>query len=176
MDNTSHARKHYVLEGIVLIILGILAIWLPVFTTLSLTLLLGWILLIGGAIQLYRTFKGIKNSYFWVSLINCLLAIVIGVLLLVYPLHGMMFLTLLLGIFFLFQGITQIAMGVHIKHISSNWGFLVASGIISIILSILIWIKWPSISNWFIGLLVGINLLLFGISLLFFSKKIQQNH
>ncbi|WP_423063687.1 HdeD family acid-resistance protein [Candidiatus Paracoxiella cheracis] len=174
MDSAQHHRKHYVLEGIVLIILGILAIFLPAFTTLSLTLLIGWILLIGGIIQLYRTFKGVKASSFWISLINCLLAIIIGILLLLYPLHGMMFLTLLLGIFFLFQGITQIAMGIQIKPISNNWGFLVVSGIVSIILSILIWIKWPSISSWFIGLLVGINLLLFGISLLFFSKKVQQ--
>lgn len=174
MDSTQHQRRHYVLEGIILIILGLLAIWLPVFTTFSLTLLIGSILLIGGAIQLFRTFRGIKTASFWVSLINCLLAIIVGILLLFYPMHGRMFLTLLLGIFFLFQGVTQIAMGIHIKPISRNWGLLVVSGIVSIILSILIWSKWPSISSWFIGLLVGINLLFFGISLLFFSRKIQQ--
>lgn len=173
MDSTQHHRKHYVLEGIILIILGLLAISLPVFTTFSLTILIGSILLIGGVIQLYRTFRGIKSPSFWFSLINCLLAILIGVLLLVYPLHGMMFLTLLLGIYFLIQGITQIAMGVHIKSISRHWGFLVVSGIVSILLSLLIWSKWPSISTWFIGLLVGINLLLFGVSLLLFSKRIE---
>ena len=171
MGDKQHQRKNYILEGVILIMLGLLAIWLPVFTTFSLTILLGSILLIGAVMQIHRTFRGVKTFFFWISLINCLLVIIIGGLLLFYPLHGMIFLTLLLSIYFLIQGITQISMGVHIKSISPNWKFLVVSGIISIILSTLIWSKWPSISTWFMGLLVGINLLLFGISLLFFSIK-----
>jgi uncharacterized membrane protein HdeD (DUF308 family) len=163
------------IEGILLIALGILAVALPAFTTFSIVLLLGWILLIGGIVHLYRALRHIKTSSFWLSLINSLVAIVIGILLLVYPLSGMVFLTLMLGIFFLFEGVTEIALAIHLKAVSANWGWLLASGILALILSLIIWSGWPKNSAWVVGLLVGINLFFFGFSLMLFAGNRREN-
>jgi uncharacterized membrane protein HdeD (DUF308 family) len=171
MDTSKHCRTWYVIEGILLILLGIAAIALPVISTLSLVLIIGWILLIGGVFHLYRTLRHLNTGSFWIGLINALLGIVLGILLLVYPLHGVAFLTLILGIFFLFEGIVEIAFAVQVKSVSANWGWLLFSGIIAIILSFIIWSGWPQNSTWVISLLVGINLIFFGFSLTLFAAS-----
>jgi len=178
MDVKTHSRSMLVLEGILCIILGILAIALPLLTGYSLTIVLGWILIVGGIIHLYRTFRGVKTNSFWLALMNALLAIVVGILLLIYPLHGLMFLTLILGIFFFFEGITEIALAIHFRSVSPNWGWLLFSGILALILAFIIWYNWPITALWVIGVLLGINLIFFGIGLLFAAtrrKVIPQN-
>lgn len=175
MESNHYCRTSYMIEGILLIALGILAVAVPAFTTFSLVILLGWILVIGGIVHLYRALTHVKTSSFWLSLINSLVAIVIGILLLVYPLHGIEFLTLLLGIYFLFEGITEIALSIHLKAVSGNWGWLLFSGILAIILSAIIWSGWPRNSVWMVGLLVGINLFFFGLSLILFAGNRRDN-
>jgi uncharacterized membrane protein HdeD (DUF308 family) len=152
-------------EAILLIIVGILAICLPTFTTLSIITLIAILAIIAGVAQLFNAFQHKGTPYLWSGLISALLAIIVGILLLTYPLHGAMVLALLLGIWFLFHGILGIHFAIQVKHHSHNWGMLLLSGIVSIILAILIWAGWPSNALWVIGLLLGINLIFFGLSL-----------
>lgn len=167
MEVNNYSRTALVIEGILCLILGILAIALPIGTSFAITLILGWILIIGGIIHLIRTFRdGVHASSFWIALVGSLLAIVIGVLMLVYPLRGMMFLALILGIYFFFEGITEIALAVQFRKITPSWGLLLFSGIIALILSFIIWYNWPITAFWIIGVLLGINLILLGISLI----------
>lgn len=166
-------KSSLILEGIVFVILGIFAIALPTITTISITILVGILFLIAGLIQLIRVFQHQDSNTFWISLINAALAIVVGILILVYPLHGAMFLTLMLGIWFLFHGIIQIALSFQAKEVSENWWLLLFSGIVSVLLSLIIWSGWPATSLWIIGLLLGINLLFFGISLLTIAFRIK---
>ncbi len=161
-------------EGILLIIIGFLAIYLPTLTTISIITLIGILSIIAGAVQLVRALQNTKTNYFWTALISAVLAIIIGILLLSYPLHGAMVLALLLGIWFLFHGILEIHFALQVRDHSHNWGILLFSGIISIVLAIIIWSGWPLNALWIVGLLLGINLIFFGISLFalaFRSKK-----
>lgn len=158
-------RSLFIFEGILFIILGILAIALPGIMTLGIELLIGWLFIIGGAAQAYRSFTTRDTPSFAFSLISALLSIVIGIMLLMYPLTGVITLTILLIAYFLADGVIRIILGFKMKPIL-GWGWLVLSGVISLILAALLWAGWPGTVAWGIGLIVGINMLFFGSSLL----------
>jgi uncharacterized membrane protein HdeD (DUF308 family) len=96
---TQISRGALIFEGILFIILGILAIALPVASTIATELFIGWLLLIGGIFQLYRAFKSLKHSEFYMTLLSGLLNIALGVLFIIYPGIGIVTLTLLLPTF-----------------------------------------------------------------------------
>lgn len=160
-------RSFYIFEGIVFIILGIVAIALPIATTVSIVLIIGWLLIIGGVIQIFRLFQKGSHPSFWMGILKVVLPILVGILLVTHPMHGMLVLTLLLGVFFLLEGIMEIGLSLTIKGDRTGWGFLMFSGILSLILAAIILFGLPGTAAWAIGLLLGINFLFFGISMLF---------
>jgi uncharacterized membrane protein HdeD (DUF308 family) len=163
-------RDHWVLflvEGIVLVVLGILAIVVPVVATLAVEIFIAWLLLISGIVGLITTFMARHAPGFWWSLISAVLAIAAGVVLLGWPVSGAMSLTLLLIVFFTIEGIVTIMYALeHKKELSGRWGWMFASGIIDLILAVMIFAGLPGTAAWAIGLLVGINLLFGGTSLI----------
>lgn len=165
MDFIQQHRVAFIVESILLILLGILAIALPFYATLSIELIIAWILLLGGLVQLYKSIKTIKQPGGAISLMGAIIYIAVGILMLIYPLTGILTLTLLIGVFFLLEGIAKIAMSFELKP-ATNWGWLLFSGIIALIMSGIILFGWPGTSLWVIGLLVGINMIFFGFSLL----------
>jgi len=159
-------RGFYLFESILMILLGILAIAIPGLFSLSAELLVGFLLLIGGGVQMFRSFKAKKAPGFLFSFVGGLISAFIGALLLAYPLTGVVALTIILAIFFFLEGIIQIALAFEIKPLK-NWGWLLFSGIVSLILAVIIWSELPGSALWVIGLLLGINLLFTGFSQLF---------
>jgi uncharacterized membrane protein HdeD (DUF308 family) len=163
-------REHWVLfliEGIVLVVLGILAIIVPPLATITFTLFLGWLFLISGIMGLITTFWARHSPGFWWSLLSAVVAIAAGVLLLVWPLSGVLTLTLLLIVFFTIEGVLTIMYALeHKKELSGRWAWMLASGIIDLILAAIILAGLPGTAAWAIGLLVGINLLFGGVSMI----------
>jgi uncharacterized membrane protein HdeD (DUF308 family) len=99
------------------------------------------------------------------SMLSALLAVLLGLILILRPLAGVLTLTMVLIAFFILEGITAIVVAVqHREHLKS-WGWVLFSGIIDLLLAYLIWQGWPSSASWAIGLLVGINMIFFGLSL-----------
>lgn len=168
MDVIPFNRNYLIFEGILFLFLGILAVVLPGIFTLAFELVIGWLFLIGGGVQAFRTLQNRHATGFWPSLISALLYIIIGVLLIAYPLSGILSLTILLAIFFLVEGIAKLILGFQLRP-SPNWGWLIVSGLISIAMAAIIWGGWPFTAIWVIGLLIGINLVFAGISLLFWA-------
>ncbi len=168
MYSIQEHRGLLLFEGIVFLILGILAICLPGIFTLGFELLIGWLFLIGGVIQLVRTFqtKSIPN-FVW-TILSAIVYLVVGGLLLWYPLRGVLTLTFLLALFFLIQGIFQIISSFTLRPMR-NWGWTLFSGIVSVIIAAIIWSGWPGTAVWVLGLLVGINLLFAGLSMILLS-------
>lgn len=162
MDSIRKFKNYLLAEGIIFIILGLLAIALPVFFTLAFELTIGWLLLIAGLALGYRVFKS-RGTGFVAALLSSLLYIVFGLLLLLYPIKGVLALTFFLALFYFLEGITEMVYGALAKPIK-NWGWLVVNGILALIIALIIWSGWPETSYWVIGLLVGINLLFYGIS------------
>ncbi len=165
MDLVRENRGLIIFEGILFLILGIAAIALPVVFTFGVEQLIGWLFVIGGIIQAYRCYRFWGSTSFWTTLLSSILSLIIGILLITKPLAGIITLTLLLTCYFIIEGFCKIALSITLKDMS-GWGWLLFSGLISIALGALIISGWPGTALWVMGLLVGINMLFFGCSLL----------
>lgn len=173
MDILQKNRGLLIFEGIVFTILGCLAVALPGISTLSTELFIGWLLLLGGLVQGYRSIMARHAQGFVGSLLVSLMYIVFGVLLLLYPLTGVITLTLVLTFFFIVEGISKIILGFQMKPFS-QWGWFILSGLIALAMAYIIYAGWPGTAFWVLGLLVGINMIFFGLTLLFFAFSLPK--
>jgi uncharacterized membrane protein HdeD (DUF308 family) len=167
MAATIHAHWKLVLaQGIVMMVLGFLAVAEPNVATFAIGIFVGWLFFIGGIFRALSVWRARRMPGFAWSLLTALLAIVLGLILIFRPLAGVLTLTMVLIAFFILEGITAIVLAVqHREHLRS-WGWVLFSGIVDLLLAYLIWAGWPSSADWAIGLLVGINMVFLGLSLL----------
>jgi uncharacterized membrane protein HdeD (DUF308 family) len=158
----------FLIEGIVLVILGIAAILLPVIATITFTILIGWLFLISGVVGLITTlWMRDRVPGFWWSLLSAVIAIAAGVVLLIWPISGSLSLTLLLTAFFIVEGVVSIMYAIeHRNQLSGRWGWMLLSGIVDLILAAIIIAGLPGTALWALGLLVGINLLFGGTAMI----------
>ena len=157
----------FVVEGVILVILGLAAVAVPAFATLAIEILVGWVFLISGIVGLFTTLWMRQAPGFWWSLISAILAIAAGSLLLLRPLSGVFSLTLILIVFFVVEGIASIMFALeHKRELSGRWGWMLTSGVIDLILASIILSGLPGIAAWAIGMLVGINMVFGGVALI----------
>jgi uncharacterized membrane protein HdeD (DUF308 family) len=160
---TNQLPRWSILWAVVLIILGLLAIGLPLATSFDVVLVIGWLLVLSGGTQALHAFqsKGI-GSILW-KLVVALLYFGAGMFFLAHPLLGIASLTLAIGIFFLAEAAMDFVMYFKArKSLGSGW--ILFDGIGTLILGLLIWRQWPGSSTWAIGTLVGISILMTGIT------------
>jgi len=159
--------RFLLIEGIILVLLGAAAIVIPPIATLAIELIVGWLFLISGIVGLIMTFVMRQAPGFWWSLFSAILAIAAGVVLLGWPAGGVVSLTLLLIAFFIMEGVATIMYALdHKRELSGRWGFVLASGIVDLVLAAIIFAGLPGTAAWAIGLLVGINMLFGGAALI----------
>jgi uncharacterized membrane protein HdeD (DUF308 family) len=163
-------REHstvYLVEGVVLVILGLLAVLVPPIASLAVAIIVGWLFLVSGGVGLATTFWMRGAPGFWWSLLSAVLAIVVGGLLIASPSTGVLSLTYLLIAFFLVEGVATIMYAVeHRSHYPGRWGWMLVSGVVDVILALIIVMGLPGTAAWAIGLLVGINMVFGGIALI----------
>jgi uncharacterized membrane protein HdeD (DUF308 family) len=154
-------------EGIVLLILGILAIVVPQIATIAAEVLIGWLVLVSGIVGMIATLRMRNAPGFWWSLLSAVLGIVAGIVLLRWPLSGAISLTLILTVFLVLEGVTSILFALeHKRELSGRWVMMLLSGIVDLLLAGLIFTGFPGTAAWAIGLLVGINLVFGGSALI----------
>lgn len=154
-------------EGVVLLILGFAAMVLPVIASLAIEALVGWLLIMSGVVGLVSTFGTRHGAGFVLSLASALAAAIAGVLLVMWPQSGVLTLTVILGAFLAIEGVVSILFALeHRRNLSGRWSMLAASGVVDIVLAGLILTGLPSSAAWAIGVLLGVNLIMGGISLL----------
>ena len=159
--------KLFLVEGIILVILGILAIIIPPLATIGITIFIGWLFLISGIAGLITTFGARQAPGFWWSLLSAILGIAAGIVLLAWPVSGAVSLTLLLIVFFVIEGVLSIMYALeHKRELTGQWGWMLFSGIIDLILAAIIFAGLPGTAAWALGLLVGINMLFGGSSMI----------
>ena len=146
--------------GIVLIILGVIALAYDVFTTIASVFVFGWLLMIGGIIEIVHGFQTHRWGGFFLHLLAGLLFLVAGLVFFVNPLAGALSLTLLLGAFFLVGGVFEIIGSVRLR--APHWAWAVLGGLITAVLGVMLWAQWPSSGLWFIGFAVGISMIFRG--------------
>lgn len=148
-------------EGIALIVLGSIAVVVPAVFSLAITALIGVLLLVGGAVRLWRCLAGgDAGRHLW-HILAAVLALIAGVLLLVNPLQGVLTLTVILIALFLAEGAMK-CIGALGMRPAAGWLWMLVSGLVDIALGIVLWSGFPGTGLWAIGLLVGISLLFTG--------------
>jgi uncharacterized membrane protein HdeD (DUF308 family) len=159
--------KLFLIEGIVLVLLGIAAILVPPIATLAFELVIGWLFLISGVVGLITTFYMRNAPGFWWSLLSAVVGIAAGLVLLRWPLSGTLSLTFVLIAFFVIEGILTIMYAIdHRNQLSSRWGWMLASGVVDLILAGIIFAGLPESATWALGLLIGINLVFGGTAMI----------
>ena len=153
----------YVFQGVLMIILGVLAVAAPAFATLTVDIYVGWLFLISGVLGLIAMFSARNVPGFLWTLVTALLSIVVGGVLVWKPVEGALSLTIVLTAFFIVEGVFQAAAAlIYRDAIPSTWGWLLASGLADLALAAIIVAGWPGTAAWVLGLLVGVNLLTTG--------------
>ena len=163
--------KFFLAEGIFFIILGLCAVVIPQFFTVAIVVFLGWIILFGGIIQIGRAFMFSDMPGFVLWLFMGILQIVVGYLFIAEPGAGVLTLTMLVTLFFALEGVAKISLALMMRPLA-NWGFILFSGITALAFALIIWISWTETANWLLGMLLGINMIFMGWSLV----KISLHH
>jgi uncharacterized membrane protein HdeD (DUF308 family) len=159
--------KLYLAEGAILLVLGFIAVVVPPLATLAVTLVLGWLFLISGLVGLATSFWMRQAPGFIWSLVSAALGVVVGAILLASPVQGALSLTLVLIAFFVVEGVVSIMFALdHKREMSGQWGWMLMSGIVDLVISAMILAGLPSTAVWAIGLLVGINMMFGGSALI----------
>src|SRR5476649_160643 len=159
--------KAFLFEGILLVVLGLAAMIAPLIASLAFTIFLGWMFLISGVAGLAMTFWARQMPGFWWSLISAALAVSAGIILLARPAQGVLTLTIVVGAYFLAEGVVTIMYALeHRKELSERWGWLLTAGIMDILVAAVIIAGLPGSAEWALGLLVGINMLFGGATLI----------
>ena len=162
-----HHWKLFLAEGVILIILGFLAVAVPLFAGLAITIILGSLFLASGIVGLITTFAMRHAPGFWWSLLSAVLAIVVGALLLARPGLGLVSLTYVLIAFFIVEGVASIMYAFeHRRQLSGRWGWMLTSGIIDLFLAFVIFAGLPGSLAWALGLIVGVNMVFGGASMI----------
>ncbi|HEY0747975.1 MAG TPA: HdeD family acid-resistance protein [Steroidobacteraceae bacterium] len=159
--------KFFLIEGIVLWVLGAVAICVPPLATFGVELLIGWIVLLSGVVGLAMTVRTRGSPGFGWSLLSALIAIAAGAVLLIWPLSGALSLTVILTAFLAFEGIVSVMYALaHRRERTPRWGLMLFSGIVDLVLAAMIFSGLPGTAAWAIGLLVGINMVFGGSALI----------
>jgi uncharacterized membrane protein HdeD (DUF308 family) len=153
--------------GIVLTILGVLAVAWPQISTFAVEFYLGWIFLFSGVFGLAVVSYSPRASDFVWALLSAALSLFVGVLFIWRPVEGEVSLTLLLIAFFIVEGLFQVTLALlHRRELPGAWGWLLASGLVDLALALLLIKGWPSTAIWALGLLAGVNLITTGVAII----------
>jgi uncharacterized membrane protein HdeD (DUF308 family) len=159
------SRGSFIGLGIALVVLGALAILMPMIASLVTAVAIGAVLVASG---LFEGIHAIRNRRWansgW-SILSALVQLVAGALIVAFPVTGKVTLTLILAAFFFAEGVLKIIRALQHRAMPA-WGWLLFDGLLSLALGVLIWWRWPSTAAWAIGLLVGVNVLIGGASML----------
>jgi uncharacterized membrane protein HdeD (DUF308 family) len=171
MEEPRHHRGWLIGLGIGLAVLGLLAIAASVATTIASVIFIGVLLLVGGLAEIVHAFSASRWSGVVLTLLGGILYAVVGGLMVTRPVESALTLTLLLAAFFIVAGLFRI-LAVPVLRMP-NGGWVLASGIVSFLLGAAIWAQWPVSGVWVIGTYVGVEMLVYGISLLMLGLAVR---
>jgi uncharacterized membrane protein HdeD (DUF308 family) len=168
--NVRSAIQHhwllFLIPGVAMVILGLLAAASPLVATLVVETFAGWLFLTGGFIGLAALLTTRNAPGFVWTVIAAVLAILIGAFLVWRPFAGLITLTIALAIFFAAHGVAQILTSLEHRHLfARSWVWTAISGIADLILAGIIIVGWPGTVAWALGLLIGISLFMWGLAL-----------
>jgi uncharacterized membrane protein HdeD (DUF308 family) len=163
----------YLIQGGLMMLAGIVALFYPMFSSLAVVVLLGWLLIISGVVQGISLIGARNVPHFWLQLLSIVLSVIIGLMFLRNPGEGLFTLTMLLIVFFMVEGISKVIFSLTIRPFP-NWGWVLASGLIGIFVAVFLWSSLPVTAVWLLGLLLGILLISEGAALVYLAWQVRK--
>ena len=166
----SSLKEHwrlFTVQGVLLVILGMIAAALPQLAAVFTAALLGWLLFFSGVFRTVALIRSTRAPGYWSSLLLAILTAILGFIMGWYPLEGAVTLTMLLTAYFILHGIATFMIAFSVKEETGRWVLLLISGLIDFLLAGLVIVGWPSTALWVLGLFVGVNMLLTGFAFVF---------
>jgi uncharacterized membrane protein HdeD (DUF308 family) len=162
-DFVRQASTWSIVWGVLLILFGMLAVGSPFVAAVAVSVVVAWLIILAGVVHLILAFHAHgAGSLIWKLLVG-LAYLFFGVYLIMHPLLGVASLTLVLGSLFLIEGVLDIVLFFRMRSMrGSSW--VLIDGVITVLLGLLIYIHWPSSSIWAIGTLVGVSMIISGIT------------
>ena len=169
-------RRHslwYLIQGGLMIVGGVLALVYPVIASFAVVGLLGWVLIASGVVQGISLIGAQSVPNFWLQLVSVGLSIVVGILFLSDPGGSLTTVTFLLIVYLVVEGISKVIFALTIRPFP-NWGWVLASGVFSVLIAFVLYASLTSVSLWLLGLLLGIQLIAEGAALGYLAWDIRK--
>lgn len=159
-DNSQ--RGWQIAWGVLLIVVGFLAVLLPAAAAFATAVLFAWLLILAGGFEIAYAFQSRHRSGFGWKLVSGILTLALGIVLLVVPVASVLSLAILVGAFLLASGVARVVLSFKVRP-RRGWGWVLADGLVSIALAVLVFVGWPASSVTVIGVLVGFSLISTGV-------------
>jgi uncharacterized membrane protein HdeD (DUF308 family) len=159
--------------GILLIVLGMAAVGSPFLAAVAVNVAIAWLIVLAGAVHVILAFRAHgAGSMIWKLLVG-VAYVCFGVYLILHPVLAVASLTLVLASLFLIEGVLDIVLFVKMRSVGgSTWVLL--DGIITLLLGLMIYMQWPSSSAWAIGTLVGVSMIISGVTRVMMSLAVRK--
>src|SRR6516225_8679246 len=164
----------YLVQSALMICASILALVYPALSSVAVVFFLGWLLIISGILQGISLIGARDVPHFWLQLVSVVLFLIVGVLFLRNPGESLLTLTLLLIVFFMVEGISKVIFSLTIRPFP-NWGWVLLSGIVGIVLAFYLWASIPVSAAWLLGVLLGIELICEGAAISHLAWQVRKS-
>jgi uncharacterized membrane protein HdeD (DUF308 family) len=172
-DIVRHTSTWSIIWGVLLIVFGVLAIGSPLLAAVAVSAVIAWLIILAGVVHLILAFHVHRaGNMIWKLLVG-LAYLFFGVYLLMHPVLGVASLTLVLASLFVIEGILDIILFFQMRSMRGS-GWMLGDGIITLMLGLLIYLQWPSSSVWAIGTLVGVSMIISGVTRIMFSLAVRK--
>ena len=163
----------YLVQGMLMVVTGVLALIYPWIASVAMVRLLGWFLIVSGVLQAIGLIGAREVPYFWLELISAILPIILGLLLLRHEDVSLYFFSIIVIVYFMIEGIVKILFSLTIRPFPS-WGWVFFSGLIGIALSIYLWANLSIVSALMLAILLGVLLVVEGAALASLAWRARQ--
>ena len=173
VDVVRQASTFSIVWGVLLIVLGMAALGSPFLAAVAVNVAIAWLIVLAGAVHVILAFRAHgAGSMIWKLLVG-VAYVCFGVYLILHPVLAVASLTLVLASLFLIEGVLDIVLFVKMRSVGgSTWVLL--DGIITLLLGLMIYMQWPSSSAWAIGTLVGVSMIISGVTRVMMSLAVRK--
>ncbi|MFZ0200302.1 MAG: DUF308 domain-containing protein [Candidatus Sulfotelmatobacter sp.] len=171
IESLRHRWGWLLVLGIIMVFLGTIALFITPAATIGTVLVLGWLLVVSGIVEAIQSFRVRRWGGIFLHLIGGVLGVLVGLLVVTHPVAGALAWTLLFASFFTVIGLFRLVAAIRLKF--PNWGWAAFDGGVTLLLGLLLWVDWPGSGLWFLGLAVGISLILRGWSYIMFAVAVR---
>jgi len=171
LEDLRHKWGWFLALGIAMIVLGVIALGMIPIATLATVMVLGWLMVLSGIVEAVHGFQVRGWSGMFLHLAGGVLGVLIGLLIVTHPIAGALAWTLLFASFFTVIGLFRLIGAIRLKF--PNWGWAAFDGAVTLLLGIMLWAGWPGSGIWFLGMAVGISLVLRGWSYVMLATTVR---